>query len=86
MVKKADRQWPPVERTKKAPARPKEISPLRPEEIEKLVDVRNARSGVTVSFQLKGSNKETPYIPLLSLSAEVRSMPELQRALRKVQG
>jgi hypothetical protein len=86
MVKKADRQWPPVERTKKAPARPKEISLLRPEEIEKLVDVRNARSGITVSFQLKGSNKETPYIPLLSLSAEVRSMPELQRALRKVQG
>jgi hypothetical protein len=83
MVAQADRRWPPPPRATKAPVPPREINPLRPEEIEEVDDVRNARSGLAVSFKLKGTRKVTAHIPLLSLSAEVRNMPVLQRALRK---
>ncbi len=62
---------------------PREINPLRLEEIEEVDDVCNARSGLAVSFRLKGTRKVTAHIPLLSLSAEVRNMPVVQRALRK---
>ncbi len=85
MVVQADRRWPPPPHATKAPVPPREINPLRPEEIEEVTvdDVRNTRSGLAVSFRLKGTRKVTAHIPLLLLSAEVRNMPVLQRALRK---
>ena len=86
MVKEADRHWPPVETTKRAPARAPEISMLRPEEIVEVADVRRMRSGIVLSFKVKGSRTATKFIPLLSLSLEVRSMPIVQRALQGVQG
>ncbi len=79
MVAQADRRWPPPPHVTKAPVPPREINPLRPEEIEEVDDVRNTCSSLAVSFRLKGTRKVTAHIPLLSLSAEVRNMPVLQR-------
>ncbi len=81
MVAQADRRWLPPPRAEKAPVPPMETNPLRPEEIEEVDDVRNACSGLAVSFKLKGTRKVTAHIPLLSLSVEVHNMPVLQRAL-----
>jgi hypothetical protein len=83
MVAQVVQRWPPPPRAKKATVPPMETNPLQPEEIEEVDDVRNACSGLAVSFKLKGTKKVTAHIPLLLLSVEVRNMPVLQRALRK---
>ncbi len=60
MVAQADQRWPPPPRAKKAPVPPMKTNLLQPEEIEEVDDVRNARSGLAVSFRSRAPGRLLP--------------------------